>query len=397
MKKITVKDLGRVVTGHTPPTSKREFYGNSYPFVKPTDMNIGAKFTYETEEGYSDLAAEKYKNSMIPKGATCVVCIGTLGEKMTMAHCDLFTNQSVNSIIPSDDYDENYVYYLLKHNLSRVKALNKGTASGREFVSKSTFLDLEIEVYEDIVVQRKIGKILSAYDELIENKKKQICLLEETAQRLYKEWFEELHFPGYEDTSIIDGIPRGWNKRTLSELASVLRRGISPKYSENGQYMVINQKCIRSSVMNMIEARRQEKKYAPELNLADEDTIICSTGTGTLGRVGQVYGKYPDTTFDSHVTLVRAKEYTNLLYQSIKAKQDYLMSMGRGSTNQQELYKSVIEEMTILWPSDDIAERYEKIVSTIHKQITDADAIIRVSIEARDRLLSKMMSGELNF
>ena len=141
----TIKELGRVVTGHTPPTSKREYYGNSYPFLKPTDMVIGQKYTYVTEEGFSDLAVAKYKSSLIPKGSTCVVCIGTLGEKMSMAHCDLFTNQSINSIIPDKRYDPHYVYYLLKHNLYRVKALNKGTASGREFVSKSTFLDLEID------------------------------------------------------------------------------------------------------------------------------------------------------------------------------------------------------------------------------------------------------------
>lgn len=101
MKKITVNDLGEIITGHTPPTGKREFYGDAYPFLKPTDMVIGLKYTYEIEEGYSEIAAQKYKNSLIPRYSTCVVCIGTLGEKMCMAHCDLFTNQSVNSIIPS--------------------------------------------------------------------------------------------------------------------------------------------------------------------------------------------------------------------------------------------------------------------------------------------------------
>ena len=116
MREITVRELGRVVTGHTPPTKKREYYGNVYPFVKPTDMNIGEKYTYVTDEGYSELGYEKYKTSLIPKGATCVVCIGTLGDKMTMAHCDLFTNQSVNSIIPSEYFDNHYVFYLLKYN-----------------------------------------------------------------------------------------------------------------------------------------------------------------------------------------------------------------------------------------------------------------------------------------
>ena len=223
MKKTTVRELGKVITGHTPPTSKREYYGSQYLFLKPTDMIIGQKYTYVTEEGYSALGAEKYRTSLIPKGSTCVVCIGTLGEKMSMAHCDLFTNQSVNSIIPGDNYDQHYVYYLLKHNLHKVKALNKGTASGREFVSKTTFLDLEINVIENLNSQKKIGEILSAYDNLIENNQNQIKLLEEAAQRLYKEWFVDLCFPGYENTTIVDGMPEGWIDGTLGDIARFKR------------------------------------------------------------------------------------------------------------------------------------------------------------------------------
>ena len=234
MIKTTVRELGKVITGHTPPTSKREYYGSQYLFLKPTDMIIGQKYTYVTEEGYSALGAEKYRTSLIPKGSTCVVCIGTLGEKMSMAHKDLFTNQSVNSIIPGDNYDQHYVYYLLKHNLHKVKALNKGTASGREFVSKTTFLDLEIDVIENLNSQKKIGEILSAYDNLIENNQKQIKLLEEAAQRLYKEWFIDLHFPGSEDTPIVDGVPEGW---TLGELGDIaIDSGKKEKKEHRGQY-----------------------------------------------------------------------------------------------------------------------------------------------------------------
>lgn len=109
-KKVLVKDLGRTVTGHTPPTKEKKFFGDFMPFIKPTDISKDEKYTYHPEQYYSLEAAEKYKSSLIPKGATCVVCIGTIGEKMTMAHCDLFTNQSINSIIPFDDYDPDFVY-----------------------------------------------------------------------------------------------------------------------------------------------------------------------------------------------------------------------------------------------------------------------------------------------
>lgn len=186
MKTVKIRDLGRTVTGHTPPTSESKYFGDYMPFVKPTDISKDSKYTYNPEQYYSEEAAEKYKTSMIPKGSTCVVCIGTIGEKMTMAHCDMFTNQSINTIVPSEDYDPDYVYYLLKYNLGKVKALNKGTASGREYVSKSTFLDMEVEVFEDISYQKKVATILSGYDENIENNSQKIKFLEECGKRFFE-------------------------------------------------------------------------------------------------------------------------------------------------------------------------------------------------------------------
>ena len=246
-----------------------------------------------------------------------------------------------------------------------------------------------------IEIQRRIADILSAYDNLIENNQKQIKLLEEAAQRLYKEWFVDLRFPRHETTPVVDGVPEGWEQRNLGEMASILRRGIYPKYDDNGKYLVISQKCIRQSIMDIGEARRESKEYAPELNLQDKDTVICSTGTGTLGRVGQVFGAYSDTTFDSYVTLVRTEQYQNFFYQAIKHQQDFLMSMGRGSTNQQELYRGVIENLRILTPTQEILNKAESLFSTIHDKITALNSQIGLLVEARDRLLPKLMSGEV--
>lgn len=243
-----------------------------------------------------------------------------------------------------------------------------------------------------IEIQSRIADILSAYDNLIENNQKQIKLLEEAAQRLYKEWFVDLRFPGYESTPVVDGIPEGWIQRRLGEIASILRRGISPQYDDNGKYLVISQKCIRQSIMDISEARRESKEYTLELNLLDKDTVICSTGTGTLGRVGQVFGTYPDTTFDSHVTLVRAEEYQNFIYQSIKNQQEFLMGMGRGSTNQQELYRGVIEDIQMLIPTQEILNKAERLFSAIHDKTTTLNSQIALLVEARDRLLPKLMN-----
>lgn len=247
----------------------------------------------------------------------------------------------------------------------------------------------------ELSTQKRIGEILSAYDALIETNQRQIKLLEEAAQRLYKEWFVDLRYPGHENVPVVDGIPKGWEKQKLVQQSSVLRRGISPAYNEDGKYTVISQKCIRTAIMNIAESRRQEKDYPSELNLQDGDTVICSTGTGTLGRVGQVFGEYPNTTFDSHVTLVRAKQCPHYHYYTIKSKEEYLMGMGRGSTNQQELYRNVIEDLDVFIPSSAVLYRAEQQLESLHKRITILKDENERLAEARDRLLPKLMSGEI--
>lgn len=248
-----------------------------------------------------------------------------------------------------------------------------------------------------IETQRRIADILSAYDELIENNRKQIKLLEEAAQRLYKEWFVDLRFPGHEHTKIVDSVPEGWEKSTVSNISSVLRRGISPKYNDQAELMVINQKCIRQTVVTFDEARKQEKPFPEEMNLQDGDTVICSTGAGTLGRVGQIFGNYPQTTFDSHVTLVRAKPDfgTQYLFHFLKSHQEYLMGMGKGSTNQLELSRGTIQDLGILVPTQEIRKGFEMLAQPIHDKISVANAEIRHLQNARDRLLPKLMSGDV--
>lgn len=250
----------------------------------------------------------------------------------------------------------------------------------------------------DIITQNKIASILSKYDDLIENNNKRIKILEQMAENLYKEWFVRFRFPGHEQSEFENGIPKGWKYQTVEELSSVLRRGISPTYDSNGKYTVINQKCIRSSILDMSEARRQSKDYKNELNLQDGDTVICSTGTGTLGRVGKVYGNYRNTTYDSHVTLVRSDDKTgkHFLYWSLKALQPWFMNMGIGSTNQQELYRSTIKNAKVLIPYDDkLLDDFEKHIQTIHQQIRVLRDKNQILTRQRDMLLPRLMSGKL--
>ncbi len=219
---IEIGSLGRVVTGDTPPKKNPEYYGNAYPFIKPTDMQVGQRYTYAYEECYSDAAYEKYRKKLIPKGATAVVTIGSIGQKLTLTHTACFVNQAVNVVIPNtEEFNPLYVYYLLKHNLGIVKKADTGASSGRENVSKSNFTGLQILATLDIEEQGRIAQVLDNYDSLIENNERRVALLEEAARSLYREWFVKLRFPGHESVGIKDGVPEAWVRRSLFDVCEV--------------------------------------------------------------------------------------------------------------------------------------------------------------------------------
>ena len=220
-KEYHIKDLGTVITGNTPPTTQREYYGNEYKFIKPTDMIEGQRFVDSTEECLSDLGYQKYKKSLLPKFTPCVVTIGSLGKKMCLTDCECFTNQAVNAVIPNKNNDGIFLYYAFKATvLAYVKQLDSGTSSGRENVSKSSFSNIKITV-PPLPTQQKIAGILSKYDEAIENNNKRIKLLEQMAQNLYKEWFVRFRFPGWQNAEFENGIPKGWEYINLFDVVDV--------------------------------------------------------------------------------------------------------------------------------------------------------------------------------
>lgn len=392
-EKVKLSEVTEYITdGDHQPAPKSD---SGVLFVKIKDIQDN-RLTFDNalfvpQEYYNRLP----KNRKAEYGDTLYTVVGSYGIPAFVNHNIPFCfERNIALLHPNNRVIPKYLYYAVNNPIFYGNANNIANGSAQKLIPLSKLAGMEISV-PPIERQETIVNILSAYDDLIENNQKQIKLLEEAAQRLYKEWFIDLRFPGHENVKIVDGVPEGWERMVLSEVTSILKRGISPKYSDNGKYSVINQKCIRSSIMDISESRRQEKEYAPTLNLQDSDTVICSTGTGTLGRVGRVYGDYPNTTFDSHVTLVRAKENPNYIYHVVKSQQEYLMGMGRGSTNQQELYRDVIERLVVLCPSQDILLKADRVLNAIHCKIKAVYLQNNLLVESRDRLLPKLMSGEI--
>ena len=381
-KTVCIRDLGFIITGKTPPTTNKKYYGDKYLFIKPTDISEASKYTYETEEKYSDVAAEKYITSKVPCGAICIPCIGTIGTKMTKTHCACYTNQSINSIVCNDKYDEEYVYYLIKNFLPNLKLFNLGTASGREYISKSNFEKIELQVETDKDKQIIIGKILSRYDSLIENYQKQIKLLEEAAQRLYKEWFVDLHFPGYENTPVVDGVPEGWEKKSVDSIYHI-------KYGKN-----LSTKEIHRTGKYPVYGANGVIGYYDKANCNNQVVLITSRGNGS-GDVLMTYHKEAFITNNSFIVIPQKDfEFCGLPFTYQLLTLANFRSVRTGAA-QPQLTNQSIHTVYVILPKKSIIENYCRIASKSNEQVIVLKSQIRLLTEARDRLLPKLMSGEI--
>ena len=390
----TLDQLGLISRGRSKhrPRNDPRLFGGKYPFIQTADVKNANFYITEYSDTYNDIGLAQSK--LWDVGTLCITIAANIADTGILGIPACFPD-SVMGFIPYEGIsDVRFVKYCFDMLQRDCKQISQGTAQDNLSWQKLSTIKFPAPPIE---IQSRIADILSAYDDLIENNRKQIKLLEEAAQRLYKEWFVDLRFPGYEHTKIVDGVPEGWEKKSVSSISSVLRRGISPKYNDQGNYTVINQKCIRQTVVLFDEARKQEKIYPEELNLQDSDTVICSTGAGTLGRVGQVFGNYDNTTFDSHVTLIRAKKEIGqqYLFQSLKFNQSYFTDMGKGSTNQLELSRETIQNLAVFIPTKDIINRFELLAQALHDKITMLSNEIICLQEARDRLLPELISGKM--
>lgn len=378
LKKIKIKDIGNIVTGKTPPTKSKEYYGDDYVFIKPTYIDMNSRYFDNIVERVSEEAFKKYGNSFVPKNSTCVVTIGSIGEKMCLTKELCITNQAINTVVPNlEEYDPIFVYYLLKYNLYKVKSMNNGTSSGRENVSKGTFENIEVEVPE-LSIQKKIAKTLSSYDDLIENNLKRIKLLEESAELLYKEWFINFRYPGYEWEKLIDGIPKGWKKKKIGEFILKSKRKVKVRkdeYLDSGNIPVIDQS--QKFIGGYTNNDDATEMGVPAIIFGDHTRIV----------------KYIDFPFAS------GADGTQLIYSnSDEVSQQYFYCAIKCIDLSNYAYArhfKYLKEEEIYIPSKNIMDRFSDIAYGNFKQISNLRSQNSRLIESRDVLIPKLIMGEI--
>jgi type I restriction enzyme S subunit len=400
-KKYRISDIGRVVTGRTPPSSKPQCFGDKYPFVTPSDMD-GRKKAGKTERYLSDEGADLLKGNLVPPKSVAVSCIGWQMGKSIMISCPSFTNQQLNTIIPNEKVDADFLYYSLSTRRKELLSLGATTGVRTPILNKSIFSNLEI-ILPPLLTQRKISAILSAYDDLIINNTQRMKIIEEIAQMLYREWFVKFRFPGNENVKMVNAelglMPNGWEVKTVDDLVAV-KSGFafsSKIFNKNGKLGLVTIKNVQDGIfiqecLNKIN----EPLQIPDYCYLSAGDILLSL-TGNIGRVCMVYGE--DYLLNQRVAKLlpldsRNRAMVYFMFRQIDM-QKRLETIANGVA-QQNLSPVQTGRLKIVMPEPNLLTRFSELCEIIIDQILmllEKNANLR---RTQDLLLQKLISGEVD-
>ena len=388
-EKVKVGDIGKVITGKTPKTYNSEYYGGNIPFLTPSD-DMSVKYVRRTNKYITELGRLSVKNATLPANAICVSCIGSDLGKVVITTQETVTNQQINSIVvDTDKFDIDFVYYSMLE-LGKVLNFHSKTSTAVPIVNKSSFSQYEIDCPK-LNTQKRIGAILSSIDKKIEENNQINNNLLQQALAVYKAWFC--------DYVLSDGVlPESWHITTIDALSSLVTRGIAPKYDDSSNQIVLNQKCIRDHTIDVSLARRHLQKRINEKWISKGDLLINSTGTGTLGRVAQVWFDTNNMTVDSHVTIVRPKAPILQSYIGFWgfSHESEIEAQHTGSTGQTELPRDRVKALELLLPDEDTLIKFNGLVIPMTDIVVSNQKENARLSQLRDTLLPKLMSGEFD-
>lgn len=286
--------------------------------------------------------------------------------------------------------------YLRSENFNRqVNSLRSGAAQPQLPIRDIKVIRLPVP---PIQTQVAITSIISRYDDLIENNKRRMALLEESARQLYKEWFVRFRFPGHEHVKIVDGLPEGWMSGVVADLGEVVT-GKTPSTKINENYggnipFIKTPDMHASSIVITTEQSLTERGASTQINkfIPKFSTLVACIGAG-LGVVS-LNSKRSQTNQQINAVVPKCEAYTFYSYLTLKDFRERLLAIGGGAT-MPNVNKSKFSNMAVLLPNEKLLERFHEAVAPSFLQMEKLTDMNQKLIQARDLLLPKLISGEL--
>ena len=389
--------LNDIHSGGTPSTEEDSYWGGNIKWLSSGET--GQRFISDTIDKITEDGVKNSSTKLAKKYNIVMACAGqgkTRGQTSFLLD-DMYLNQSVIALEPKEFVLPLYLFYDLS---SRYDELRGGSdaSSTRGSITTTALKSLPFK-YPSLSVQQSIVNILYKYDSLIENNKKRIKLLEQMAENLYKEWFVRFRFPGYEDAEFENGLPKGWERQTISSYYTTCSGGTPSRtheeYYENGIYPWVKTGEIKDCiVINTEEYITEDAVRKSSAKLLPAKSVAMAMYGVNIGQLG--YFDVQMTCNQACCVFVDKRDFSSkhYLFQYLKSIRDYLLSISFGAA-QQNLSQELIKSIKIVMPSDDVIEKFEEKVDKIYDSIKNLMYQNQNLIKQRDMLLPRLMSGKL--
>ncbi|MBA4491539.1 restriction endonuclease subunit S [Paracoccus sp. S1E-3] len=390
--------LGRVVTGKTPSTANDDYFGGPYPFITIPDLD-GRVVIDSSARTLSQTGAGAIKSSLLPAGSVMMSCIATVGKCGITARTS-FTNQQINSVIPNEDVDAQFLYYAFRE-IGHVLERSGGGGSVYTNVSKSRFSDIELLV-PPLPEQRAIAATLGALDDKIELNRKMNATLESMARALFRDWFVDFgptraKMEGREpylspdlwslfpDRLDAEGKPEGWEVSTIGDFIELLDHKRVPLSSQErakrqGPYPYHG----ATSVMDHIDSYLFDER----LLLLGEDGSVAKEDGRPFTQY--VWGKL---WVNNHAHVIKGR---NMSVEQLKLFFDQIdiRPFVTGAV-QPKLNQANLRRVPYLRASDAIHSAFDATIAPLYDLVRQLNEESRTLAQTRDLLLPRLMSGEL--
>ncbi|WP_418305237.1 restriction endonuclease subunit S [Phascolarctobacterium succinatutens] len=375
-EKKTLDELGTVGRGRSKhrPRNDPKLFGGKYPFIQTADVKNANFYIINFSSTYNEEGLAQSK--LWPAGTLCITIAANIADTGILAIPACFPDSIMGFVANEEIADTRFVKYCFDVLQKECKQISQGTAQDNLSWEKLSTIKFLVPLLQ---TQKRIASILSAYDDLIENNQKQIKLLEEAAQRLYKEWFVDLRFPGHESVKIVDGVPEGWSSDQLIKLAEFKRgKTITKSSVKEGNVPVI--------------AGGLEPAYFHNVANTVAPVITVSASGANAGYTAL----HNHNVWASDCSFIDSKicEHIYYVYNFLKTNKNMMLNLQKGSA-QPHVYAKNINELILLIPEEKVLKEYSNKVEVIYKAIFHKSKQISSLREARDRLLPKLMSGEI--
>ena len=361
--------------------------GKGFPLVRTPNIGKG-RLVYDGMHRVCEDVYNKRNARAIPQENDLIfareatagnVALIQKGEKVCLGQRTVLIRPNQEKVNPA------FLTYFLLAPKQQYNLLSTANGATVAHVNLPTIRNLKIDLPE-LPAQHRIATILSRYDSLIENYQKQIKLLEEAARRLYKEWFIDLRFPGHENTKIVDGVPEGWEKKKVADVVVFYDKMRKPLSSMQRQSMEkIYPYYGAASLMDYVDNYLFDGTY---LLMGEDGTVISNEKYPMLQYV---WGKF---WVSNHAHVLQGKEPYSTEFIYMMLKQMTILDVVTGAA-QPKISQGRLTAKEIIMPANELVKEYDKIVVPMIQQAKSLQSQLRLLTEARDRLLPKLMSGEI--